>query len=351
MPMSEAFACCSRPYFLRPGLSLNLELTTLAAQQTSHIPLHLPPRVRIRYILPCTHFYRCWGSNHKLPCCTTSHLLNGPPPRLASTSHREPSVYYSFYCFLSFFLSVEVWLFFVYLFEKTQIHTVKKPDVVHLPHIYFTSQCVGDWDDNFKRWWNCYKGRIWSQMHGSSSLWVFNSLPEWLSFLGFTASSQRVPYFFGQAASGLYLSPLSLLLYIHALRCFYLDIIPHSLPPVPTVELSYLPWSSTLSLWQDARDRSIRRGQVYFGWLQFGGFQTVIACRSLGLVSDRPHDREKMEEGRSSPHGREPRGRGMRVLIPTSRPCPEGPTFLPVGPISWNGVGDQAFSAWPLGNK
>jgi hypothetical protein len=53
---------------------------------------------------------------------------------------------------------------------------------------------------------------------------------------------------------------------------------------------------------------------------------------SFGLVTDRSHDREKTEEGRYSPHGREPRCREMRVLIPTSRPCPEGPNFPPEGP-------------------
>ena len=57
-----------------------------------------------------------------------------------------------------------------------------------------------------------------------------------------------------------------------------------------------------------------------------------VGVTVAGLVTDRSHDREKTEEGRYSPHGREPRCREMRVLIPTSRPCPEGPNFPPEGP-------------------
>lgn len=93
---------------------------------------------------------------------------------------------------------------------------IKKPDTVHFPHILFHLSVWGDWDDTVIR--DVFGRRC---MDLVPCEFLFLSLPSLssllslclngASFLGLTASAQRVPYFFGHATSGLSPSPHSLL--------------------------------------------------------------------------------------------------------------------------------------------
>ena len=162
---------------------------------------------------------------------------------LASTSHGETSVYYSFYPCCHF--SLEFRFGFI-LFEKTLIHTLKKsPMQFASPTFYFTSQCVGGWDENLKRWWNCYKGCIWSQMHTSSSLGVFNSLPKWSLFLRSYCFLSKTTLLLWSCSIGASPTPPFPCL-VHSLRCFYLDLILYFLPPVPMGETCLCPKPASL---------------------------------------------------------------------------------------------------------
>lgn len=111
---------------------------------------------------------------------------------------------------------------------------------------------------------------------------------------------------------------------------------------MPLVKVS-IPSFSSLPLWQNAQKRSLRREQVSLG-------NSLSCCRlwSLGCVVHRPHDREDIGEGGLFTHGGKPKGREIRVLVPTWKTSFHGPNFPPRGPLL---AGDRVLSTWPLGSN